>query len=311
MRDFLISYFGRYYDMDFRNIRSMFISGRYEFHNKGVDLFIDALGELNERMKKKNAKKTAVAFIWIPAATKGENFEVLKNKSLYEEMKDHISEMMPELEEEIMASLTKGELPKHLIGHELEDKLRKLSQHFAENKGGIPPLCAFELSDPENDEIIRALSDNDLLNREEDKVKVIYYPSYLSTADRLISLDYNDATLTCDVGVFPSYYEPWGYTPLETAAQGSLAITTDIAGFGKFIDKKGKGIYVLPRSGRKWDDMVSDLAGKLFEIVLMQKSELAERRMNARKLAALADWRDFVKNYFKAYEMALEKQKDS
>jgi glycogen(starch) synthase len=161
---------------------------------------------------------------------------------------------------------------------------------------------------PEDEnEIIRALKSNGLLNRVEDKVKVIYYPAYLSSADRLISLDYNDATLTCDVGVFPSYYEPWGYTPVETAAQGTLAVTTNQAGFGRFINSKGGGIYVLKRMNRSWDDIVKDLAEKLYEITKLSKDELAHRRMNAKELSELTDWREFIKNYFLAYELAVKK----
>ncbi|MFH0860280.1 MAG: glycogen/starch synthase [Candidatus Altiarchaeota archaeon] len=303
MRDFLTSYFSRYYHMDFYNIRSMFISGRYEFRNKGIDLFIDSLGMLNRRMKKEKTGKNVVAFLWIPSNVKGEDFQVLKNKSLYEEMKDHIEELWPDIEDRMTHVLTDGDMPKSVLDDEDKQKLRKLAQHFVEKRGETPPLCAFELAYPkEQDTIMQALWKNELLNREEDKVKVIYYPSYLSTTDRLISLDYGDATLTCDVGVFPSYYEPWGYTPLETAAQGSLAITTDCAGFGKFVEGKGKGIYVLKRCNRTWENMVKDLSEKLFEIVTLSREEMVERRANARELAALADWKELVKGYFKAYE---------
>ncbi|MFH0860003.1 MAG: glycosyltransferase [Candidatus Altiarchaeota archaeon] len=308
MRDFLIAYFSRYYEMDFYNIRSMFISGRYEFHNKGIDLFIEALGKLNEKMKKDQTDKTVIVFFWIPKETRGEDFQVLKNKALYEELHDHVAEYLPEVEDMMIGHLVKGEIPKDLISDEFMQTCKKLAAHFTEKRGQSPPLCAYQLATPEDDDqIIRAFKQNQLLNRKEDKVKVIFYPSYLSPADRLISLDYNEATITCDVGVFPSYYEPWGYTPLETIAQGSLAITTDCAGFGKFIEGRGRGVHVLKIEGRRWEDIVEDLAKKLYEIANLTKNELSERRINAKMLSTHADWGDFVKNYIVAHDLAVEK----
>lgn len=308
-RDFLTSYFSRYYDIDYYNLRSIFISGRYEFRNKGLDIFIDALGKLNKQMKKEKIKTTAVVFIWIPNEIRGENFQVLKNKALYEEMHDHIAEAVPDIEDKIMLSLTKGEVPKDILSDEFLQKCRKLAVHFRSHMGENPPICAFELANPEEkDKIMKALKKNGLLNRKEDKVKVIYYPAYLSAADRLISLDYNQATMTCDVGVFPSYYEPWGYTPLETAAQGSLAITTDLAGFGKFIEGKGPGIYVLKRIGRGFNEMVNDLKKELYDIVTLSRDELTKRRQNAKELSMLADWKELIKNYILAHDLAVEKR---
>ena len=313
MRNFLVAYFSRYYYVDFYNIRSVFISGRYEFHNKGIDLFIEALSRLNEKMKSENVTKNVIAFIWIPSATRGENIEVLKNISLYDEMEHQVESAMPEIKERILRALTSGRIPKNIQELLSEDFLaasREMMAHFTEKKSQLPPLCSFELSYPEYDDaIMRALRNNGLLNREEDKVKVIYYPAYLSSADRLIGLEYNQAALTCDLGVFPSYYEPWGYTPLETAAHGSLSITTDLSGFGKFIEGKGDGICVLKRENRKWEDIVSDLASKMYEIVMLQRKELVQRRINAKELSRLADWKNLVENYIRAHDLALENMK--
>jgi len=137
-------------------------------------------------------------------------------------------------------------------------------------------------------------------------VKVIFYPAYLSTADRLIAMEYNTATLTCDIGVFPSFYEPWGYTPVEAAAQGTLAITSDLAGFGQFIKGKGDGITVLSMDGVEYAKIVNELYENLYQLVDMEKKELTRRRINAKELASLSDWRLLVKNYVKAHTLALK-----
>jgi glycogen synthase len=311
MREFLLSYFCRYYYIDLYNIRSFFLSGRYEFHNKGIDVYIDALGKLNKRLKAENSKKQVVAFIFVPSGTRGEDIQVLKNKALYEEIHDQIEARMPEIKERLIELITKGEAPDgNVFSEEFLQQARKLTAHFTERRGGGAPHCAFELSYPmEQDNIIQAFRRNDLLNREEDKVKVIFYPAYLSSADRLIAMDYNPATLTCDVGVFPSYYEPWGYTPLETAAQGTLAITTDLAGFGQFIEGKGDGIQVLKVDGVDYNKVVEQLYEKLHEVVWMEKREMTRRRMNAKELTNLADWKALVKNYVKAHGQAVKNLK--
>jgi len=308
MREFLISYFCRYYKMDFYNIRSMFLSGRYEFHNKGVDVYIDALGKLNRRMKAEKSQKQVVAFILVPSGTRGEDMQVLKNKALYEEIHEQVENMLPDIRDRLVDLITTGEAPDgNVFTDEFLQQARKLTAHFVEKRGQVAPLCAFELNYPlDSDNIIQAFRRNELLNREEDKVKVIFYPAYLSSADRLIGLDYNPGTLTCDVGVFPSFYEPWGYTPLETAAQGTLAITTDLAGFGQFIAGKGDGIKVLKVDGVEYGKIVDELTKELYDIVYMEKKELTRRRMNAKELSSLADWQALAKNYFKAYSVAIK-----
>ncbi|MFH1126271.1 MAG: hypothetical protein V1703_04030, partial [Candidatus Altiarchaeota archaeon] len=309
-REFLTAYFCRYYSMDMFNFRTFFLSGRYEMFNKGIDLFIDALGKVNEKMKKNKVDKNVIAFIFVPTATRGEKIEILKNTSLYEEMHEHVDETLPEIRESIIKAMVKGEIPKELLSEENKNMFKKLIVHFTEKRGQVPPLGAFELAYPEEDDlIIRALKKNNLLNREEDKVKVVFYPAYLSAADRLIALDYNQATMTFDVGVFPSYYEPWGYTPLETAALGSIAVTTDLAGFGRFIQGKGEGIYVLKRENRQWDEMVNDLSEKLYQVVNFSKRELMDNRISAKKMSFEADWKNLVGNYVRAHDLALEKKK--
>jgi len=307
MRHFLASYFRRYYHMDLMDIRTFFISGRYEYKNKGLDIYITALGKLNERLRKEKSKTHALAFIFVPAENRGENIQVLKNKALYEEMKDHVEEELPEIKKTILASLTDGKTPHKILSDDFLKLCRETIQHFTEKKGETPPLCAFDLTQPETNKIVKALTENKLTNKAGDRVKVIYYPAYLSAADRLIGMDYSDSIMTCDVGVFPSYYEPWGYTPLECAVLGVISVTTDLAGFGKFIEGRGSGIYVLKREGRPFTDIVSQLSDIMYKLVTMSKTELSRCRRNAKELAAAADWKELIRNYIVAHDMAVKK----
>ena len=309
MKGFLQSYFCRYYDMDFSKITSLFLSGRYEFHNKGIDVLCDALGKLNKLMKAEKSEKQLLAFFFVPSGTRGEDMQVLKNKSLYEEIVDHVNTMLPHIGSKIIDNMVAGRTQGMDIftRDQLQD-IKKLSTYFTEKRGRKPPLTAYELSYPQSqDSIIQALERNGLTNDKNDMVKIVIYPAYLDSVDRLISMDYDDATLTCDVGVFPSFYEPWGYTPLEMAAQGTLSITSDLAGFGLFMKGKGDGIQVLDMDGVEYNKIVDQLVGKLDEIIKLKRDDLTRRRLNAKDLATQCDWKNFVKNYTKAHQMALNK----
>jgi glycogen(starch) synthase len=312
IKHFLAPYFFPYYTFDLDNILVYFIAGRYEFHNKGVDLFIEALGKLNRELKNKNSKKTIVAFIWTPRATNGVNISLLENLALYEDMEESVDDLIPDMREKMLYSLASGEIPnmREIVPNEFLGESKKKIITF--KKKGDPPLCAFSLEDEQNDPIIRALVKNGLHNREEDKVKVIFYPTYLSSADRLLDISYEHAIMGCHLGVFPSYYEPWGYTPLETAAYGVPSVTTDLTGFGSFIDshsdqRKKPGIFVLERRDRSWERVVNDLYKVMLWFTTLSKKDRVKKKMAGKRLAALADWRILVQNYIKAHNMAVSR----
>ena len=121
-------------------------------------------------------------------------------------------------------------------------------------KKGTPPLITHDIQQY-GDQIVNLLLESGLDNKEDDKVKMIFYPIYLTGADSLLDLNYYESMQGGHLGVFPSFYEPWGYTPLEAAALGVSSVTTDLAGFGKYIQKKGKkkypGVFVLKRMDKK------------------------------------------------------------
>jgi glycogen(starch) synthase len=311
IKNFLNAYFNPYYETNLWDSMIFFTSGRYEFRNKGYDIFIESLGKLNEKMKKDNIKKNIFVFFYVPKGGElKENIEVLESIKLYDNMRDEISDEIPWIEETIINSLVKNRLPRMndvLRKEFIEDCKRKM---VAFRKQGNPPFSAFEI---ENDEIINAFKKNNLLNRAEDKVKVIFYPSYLSTTDRLLSLNYEQAAQGSHLGVFPSYYEPWGYTPLEVAANGVLSITTDLSGFGIFIkehypnQKEKPGIMVLERENKSHGEVVEKLFELLWYVVSMNRNERIPKKAQAKDLASLADWKILIKNYIQAHNMALER----
>ncbi|MCX6815888.1 MAG: glycogen/starch synthase [Candidatus Aenigmarchaeota archaeon] len=311
VRHFLMSYFSPYYEFDAKNTLVYFISGRFEFHNKGIDVFIDALGRLNQRLKAVNNKKQIVVFIWVPERTMERKRNVLENLALFEHAEEVVKEEGERIRGRIMKSFARGELPQKtkIFDDKFLEDMKRMELLLKSKHDQIPPVTPFDLFS--ENLITEALKRNSLLNRKEDKVKIIYYPAYLSTTDGLLGMNYYDAMIACHVGVFPSYYESWGYTPLEAAALGLQSITTDMSGFGKFISPKlGKhdmSIVVLKRQDISYHDVVDNLTDIMFGIYQMTKKQRGQCKMQAKHLSMLADWEVLIKEYIKAYDLALKK----
>ena len=315
--DFIHGYFEPYYCVNTEDPRIIFTSGRYEYTNKGYDVMIESLANLNSRLKKEGSKKDVFAFIFVPSDINGENLDVLKNISMFHTIEDYVEEILPSIKEKILHSIASGTFTKTMKECSILDEaeasdLKKMSIAFNSKTGQVPPLSAFQLKYPEeNDTILKNLRASGLLNRSEDRVKVIFYPTYISKADRLLALDYFTLMIGCSIGVFPSYYESWGYTPLETAASGTISITTDAAGYGQFIKGKSNGnpsgIFVLKRLYKSESECAEELYQLLYSLANMSKDGIIFQKNRAKELSVLADWKVLVNYYFKAHEMAVEK----
>jgi glycogen(starch) synthase len=313
IREFLLYYFFPYYHFAIEKTLIYFIASRLEFHSKGIDVFIKALAKLNERLKREGCEKTIIAFFWVPSNAKTIRQPLLESKTLYYRIKDSINENINDIEDRLLYSivseqkLTKERLFDEDLSTALKKKVLKLK------KEGTPPISTHELYDEGADPIMRALRQYNLTNKEEDKVKVVYYPIYLTGADGLLNANYYESMLGTHLGVFPSYYEPWGYTPLEAATLGISSITTDLAGFGMYIEKSTKqkypGIYVLKRYNKSDEDVVKELVDTFYAYSKLTKFGRIENKIAARKLASLADWKILIQHYIEAHNIALDRLK--
>jgi glycogen synthase len=312
LRSFVASYFFPYYTFDLEETLFYFIIGRNELRAKGIDIFINSLGKLNKKMRAEKSKRTIVSFLFIPADVRGINPSLLENVEYFRDLQDSFEGTYSDIEERMLYNvLREKELTKeNLISEdyllEIEKKLHRMKRN-----GETPSLSTHHLNSL-HDEIINHLKSADLLNREEDRVKVIYYPIYLTGHDGLSNLNYEEALEACHMGVFPSFYEPWGYTPLEAAALGVSSVTTDLAGFGRFCTglkrkKDRPGIYILKREKKEDDVVTEDLYKFLYEFMKTTRRERVENKIEARKIAAQADWQSFIYNYLIAHNKALEK----
>ena len=311
IKEFMLHYFFPYYNFDLKETLIYFLAGRYEFHDKGIDIYIRALGKLNERLKESKIGKKIIAFIWVPANIRNIRPELLENKTMFQRIKSAIEEVSPEVQKNILYSIISGnEISKETLFDEtflLEIK-SSLSQ-FA--KKGNPPLLTHDLYD-ENDAIIKSIISAELTNSKDDNVKIIYYPIYLSGADGLLNLGYYEAMQGSHLGIFPSYYEPWGYTPLEAGALGVSSVTTDLAGFGRYFCAECQkpqvpGIFVLKRLNKSDEEVTNQLVDVMFNFANLSKEERIANKLSAREAASMADWKIFVSNYIKAHNMAVEK----
>jgi glycogen(starch) synthase len=311
IREFCLAYFFPYYHFDIENTIFYFLASRYEFRAKGIDHFIKALGMLNKRLKEEKSTRTIVAFLWVPTGIRNIRQELIENKTYFRDIKDSLDESKADIEKNLLYSLLeeKSVSPERVLGEQFLHDMKKKLARF--RKQGTPPLVTHDIYDS-NDAIVRAIYEAGLLNKEEDRVKVIYYPMYLTGADGLLDLNYYEAMQGCHLGVFPSYYEPWGYTPLEAGALGVPAITTDMSGFGRYfcadcVQTDFPGIYVVRRLGKPEQDAINQLADFMHHFALLSREERTKDKLEARRVASTVDWEVLVQYYLEAHELAVKK----
>ncbi|MBI2558343.1 glycogen/starch synthase [Candidatus Woesearchaeota archaeon] len=311
IREFMLYYFFPYYAFDLNETLVYFIAGRYEFHDKGIDIYIKALGRLNEKLKQLKSRKTVIAFIWVPANFRNIRPELLENKTLYQDIKDALEEVIGDVEKNIIYSFVtnKKTTKENLFEDDFLAEMKTRIARFV--KKGKPPLLTHDLYD-ENDTILRSIISANLSNDGQDPVKIVYYPIYLSGADGLLNLNYYEAMQGSHLGIFPSYYEPWGYTPLEAGALGVSSVTTDLAGFGRYFctecsQSDTPGIFVLKRLNHSEEDVVNQLVDVMFKFAELSKDDRIANKLQARKVASMADWKNFVFNYVEAHNSAVER----
>ena len=234
------------------------IGGRYEWKNKGIDVFIDALAKLNETGFE---GKTVQAFILIPSGHKGADKELAAK-----------------------------------LGGADTSYVTQVSHY---------------LMDPEYDIITRRLREVALNNSVGDKVKVYFIPSYLNGDDGIFNMKYYDLLAGLDLTVFPSYYEPWGYTPLESLAFKVPTLTTTLAGFGVWVNehykKEHPGISIIERNDSNYADVVDGVIARMKEIANLDKAGRQVYMSNAKEVSEIALWENNIVYYKQAYSEALEK----
>jgi glycogen synthase len=310
-RDFCQYFFFPHYSFDIKNTLIFFTAARNEFHGKGLDTLIYALSDLDKKMKSENINKTVVTFFFIPIGNQGMHMEVLENKTYFEDIKDSILSSQRQLLAKIAVQLISDQkISKETLFS--NEQLIEFSGKIKRFKSSSVPLFSTHHVDYDNEPICNAFVNSGLINSKENRVKVVLYPIYLTGADSLLDLGYYQAIQGAHLGIFPSYYEPWGYTPLETNACGVSSLTTDLAGFGRYLETKFdkaklKGSMVINRLNVDDTKFVKSLSKSLLEYVKLDKKGRIKRKMLANELANSFDWKHLISQYVLSYDKALKK----
>ena len=238
-------------------------SGRYEFRNKGIDVFVEAMNRL---LRDRDLKKPVLAFIVVPG----------------------------------------------WVGEPRQDLLERLKSGLPYDTALEVPQITHWLHNMGHDNVLNMMKYYDMHNRHEDKVKVIFIPCYLDGRDGMLDLTYYDVVLGNDLCVYPSYYEPWGYTPLEAVAFKVPCITTDLAGFGLWANKEfghdGKiedGVKVIHRTDYNYSEVADVIKDTVAYYSALNQKEVDACRKKAEALSKKALWSEFIKYYYQAYDIAL------
>ena len=268
-------------------------SGRYEFRNKGIDVFIEAMNRL---LRDRDLKKKVLAFIDVPGWV-GEPREDLQERLLSSSKSQVISNKCGNISSEAAQSNHTYNLSLNTYNLPLEVPM---ITHWLHNMG--------------HDNVLNMLKYYDMHNRHEDRVKVIFLPCYLDGKDGILNLSYYDVVLGNDLCVYPSYYEPWGYTPLEAIAFHVPCITTDLAGFGLWVNKElghqgeiADGVKVIHRTDYNYSEVADYIKETVTLYSRMTKKETDSCRKKAENLSKKALWSEFIKYYDEAYDIALRK----
>ena len=249
-------------------------SGRYEFRNKGIDVFVEAMNRL---LRDRDLKKKVVAFIEVPG---------------------WVGEPRKDLQE-------------RLENNTLNSKPSSLNSPLE-----VPQVTHW-LHNMSHDNVLSMLKYFDMHNRKEDQVKVIFLPCYLDGKDGILNMNYYDVVLGNDLCIYPSYYEPWGYTPLEAVAFKVPCITTDLAGFGLWANKEfghygelKDGVKVIHRTDYNYSEVADAIKDTVAAFSAMSQKEVDECRKKADALSKKALWCNFIEYYHEAYDIALRKAEE-
>ncbi len=308
---FVMGHFFQTYSFDLDKTLFFFTSGRYEYRNKGYDLVLEALARLNWMLKREGAEETIVMFIITKRPVYSINPGVLNSRAVMEEIDRSCDFILKQVKERLFnyAASTPSDHKLPDLNELVDDywKLRYRRTIRSWKSDELPCIITHNMVDDSKDEVLNFLRGANLINRKEDKVKFVYHPDFISSANPLFGMDYKDFVRGCHLGIFPSNYEPWGYTPLECLASGVATVSSDLAGFGDYAKSlemadECHGLYVVERSKQDFHSSAEELAEILMRFVKKTRKDRIAMRNKSEDLAECFDWKNLYVEYEKAYE---------
>ncbi|KFW00754.1 Glycogen [starch] synthase, liver, partial [Fulmarus glacialis] len=312
IQEFIRGHFYGHLDFSLEKTLFFFIAGRYEFSNKGADMFLEALSRLNFLLRVHKTDVTVVVFFIMPAKTNNFNVETLKGQAVRKQLWDTAQSMKEKFGKKLYNALLKGEIPDLNKILDRDDITIMKRAIFSTQRHCLPPVTTHNMIDDGNDPILNTIRRIGLFNNRTDRVKVILHPEFLSSTSPLLPLDYEEFVRGCHLGVFPSYYEPWGYTPAECTVMGIPSVTTNLSGFGCFMqehvaDPAAYGIYIVDRRFRSPDESCNQLTQFLYGFCQQSRRQRIIQRNRTERLSDLLDWRYLGRYYMHARHLALSR----
>uniref|UniRef100_A0A3Q7PPK0 Glycogen [starch] synthase n=1 Tax=Callorhinus ursinus TaxID=34884 RepID=A0A3Q7PPK0_CALUR len=312
IQDFVRGHFYGHLDFDLEKTLFLFIAGRYEFSNKGADIFLEALSRLNFLLRMHKSDVTVVVFFIMPAKTNNFNVETLKGQAVRKQLWDIAHSVKEKFGKKLYDALLRGEIPDMDKILDRDDITIMKRAIFSTQRQSLPPVTTHNMIDDSTDPILSTIRRIGLFNSRTDRVKVILHPEFLSSTSPLLPMDYEEFVRGCHLGVFPSYYEPWGYTPAECTVMGIPSVTSNLSGFGCFMqehvaDPTAYGIYIVDRRFRSPDDSCNQLTQFLYGFCKQSRRQRIIQRNRTERLSDLLDWRYLGRYYQHARYLTLSK----
>lgn len=309
---FTMGYFFPYSRFDLDRTLYMFTSGRFEPRNKGFDLCLEAMARLNAQLKLLRLNVTIVFFVIASRPTRSIHPLVLEKRGVLNELRDVCENVLERVGDALFQRAATGDALEldDLVEEYWQLRYRRTQAAFRMNTP--PPIVTHILEDDQTDPVLVQLRALKLFNQADDPVKVVYHPEFLTPVSPLWGVEYEQFVRGCHLGLFPSAYEPWGYTPLECMALGTPAISSDLAGFGRYVeetlpDHDQWGVWVMQRRGRTFDDAADDLARRVFEYCTLTRRHRVALRNEVEKRSWDFDWSKLGVAYHRAHDLALER----
>merc|ERR1719427_1563958 len=301
IHEFVRGHFYGKLDFDLDKTLYFFIAGRYEYQNKGADMLLESMARLNYLLKSSNSDTTVVAFMMFPAQTNNFNVEALKGQAHVKQLRETVSEIHDKIGKKIFDMAMNGKLPNadDLLEQRDLTSLKRCLLAAQQGSKGAPgaPIVTHNMQNDYTDPILNCLRRIQLFN--------------LKT-NRVFPIDYDEFVRGCHLGVFPSYYEPWGYTPAECTVMGVPNISTNLSGFGRFMGEhidfpEFYGIYVIDRRFKNAEESIIQMADHMYDFTRLSRRQRIILRNRTERLSDLLDWKNLGIYYQEARTLAVER----
>ncbi len=309
---FVMGHFFPSYPVDLDNTIYMFTSGRFEPRNKGFDLCLEAMARLNAEIKAARLPVTVVFFVITKRPTRSLHPWALQQRGVLNEFKWVCDQVVANVGDKLFkigATGRKVDLDK-VVDEYWVLRYRRTQQALKVDR--LPLVTTHMIDDDGDDPVLNQIRNLWLYNRADDPVKVVYHPDFISPTNPLWGMDYEQFVRGCHLGIFPSAYEPWGYTPLESVAMGVPAVTSDLAGFGAYVLEQNRhharpGMWVIRRRGRSFGDSAAELCKYMLDYCRLDRRGRINLRNQVEAQAWAFDWSVLGSAYDRAHEMALQR----